>query len=263
MKHVLALALSLSLALLMACSRAQTQEASGNSSDSMEEIVVSDAPVDEDAQAKSNENVAPTVAEEPAPQEDTASSPEDVKPEITEIYYDDLQHGDKGSEYQRYIVLHDTEGGGTPEGVVSSWENCGNLIAAHFVIGKDGSIVRCVPLDKIAHHAGWGSGNANDRFGISEDGRDDLLGRKSTNHYTDYGMNAWSIGIEMIHVGGEGDYPEAQLAALDSLIAYLDTYYGGSAGEIIDHKMWREGNSDTSEEFAAYLANYRDHRTHD
>ena len=75
-------------------------------------------------------------------------------------------------------------------------------------------------------------------------------------------MNAWSIGIEMIHVGGEGDYPEAQLMALDSLIAYLDTYYGGSAGEIIDHKMWREGNSDTSEEFAAYLANYRDHRTH-
>ncbi len=75
-------------------------------------------------------------------------------------------------------------------------------------------------------------------------------------------MNAWSIGIEMVHVGGEGDYPAEQLDALDALIAYIDVYYGGYGGEIIDHKMWREGNSDTSPEFAGYLANYRDHRTH-
>lgn len=168
----------------------------------------------------------------------------------------------KGAAFQRYIVLHDTEGGGTPEGVVSYWEANGNLIAAHFVIGKDGHIVQCVPLDAIAHHAGWGSGDANARFGITEDGRDDLLGRKPTSYYTDYGMNAWSIGIEMVHVGGEGDYPAEQLDALDALIAYIDVYYGGYGGEIIDHKMWREGNSDTSPEFAGYLANYRDHRTH-
>lgn len=169
---------------------------------------------------------------------------------------------EKKAAFQRYIVLHDTEGGGTPEGVVSYWEANGNLIAAHFVIGKDGHIVQCVPLDAIAHHAGWGSGDANARFGITEDGRDDLLGRKPTSYYTDYGMNAWSIGIEMVHVGGEGDYPAEQLDALDALIAYIDVYYGGYGGEIIDHKMWREGNSDTSPEFAGYLANYRDHRTH-
>ena len=212
-------------------------------------------------------NIADTQAAEStsggdAAADDANASAEASKPDITEMYYDDFQHGDKGAAYQKYIVLHDTEGGGTPEGVVSSWENNGNLIAAHFVIGKDGHIVQCVPLDKIGHHAGWGSGDANSRFGIEEDGRDDLLGQKPTSHYTDYGMNAWSVGIEMIHIGGEGDYPEEQLEALDSLIAYIDAYYGGNAGEIIDHKMWREGNSDTSEEFAGYLANYRDHRTH-
>lgn len=181
---------------------------------------------------------------------------------LTERYYQDLQHGPKDAAHQKYIVLHDTEGGGTADGVLSYWEGNGNLIAAHFVVNKDGSILQCVPLDQIAHHAGWGSGNANERFGITEDGRDDLLGRKPSSYYTDYGMNAWSIGIEMVHMGGES-YPEAQLEGVDNLIAYIDACYGGNGGTIIDHKMWREGNSDTNPEFADCLANYRDHRTHD
>ena len=61
--------------------------------------------------------------------------------------------------------------------------------------------------------------------------------------------------------GGEGDYPEAQLEALDGLIAYIDSYYGFES-EIIDHKAWRSGNSDTSEEFSAYLENYQERRRH-
>ena len=65
----------------------------------------------------------------------------------------------------------------------------------------------------------------------------------------------------MVHVGGSGDYPAAQLEALDGLIAYIDAYYGFES-TIIDHKAWRTGNSDTSPEFANYLANYQDHRTH-
>lgn len=60
---------------------------------------------------------------------------------------------------------------------------------------------------------------------------------------------------------GRAPIPEAQLEAIDGLIAYIDAYYG-SESTIIDHKMWRSGNSDTSAEFATYLANYRDHRTH-
>ena len=157
---------------------------------------------------------------------------------LREKYYEDLQHGDKGADYQKYIVLHDTEGDGPAEGILSYWEGNGNLVAAHFIVEKDGSILQCVPMDQIAHHAGWGSGNANERFGITEDGRDDLRGRAPSSTYTDYGMNAWSIGIEMVHVGGE-TYPEAQLEAVDNLIAYIDAYYGGNGGTIIDHKMWR------------------------
>ena len=74
-------------------------------------------------------------------------------------------------------------------------------------------------------------------------------------------MNAYSVGIEMVHVGGEGAYPEAQLEAVDALIAYIDAYYGFES-EIVDHKAWRTGNSDTSAEFADYLANYQSSRVH-
>lgn len=185
-----------------------------------------------------------------------------AKLDLTEDYRDSFPHGEKGKSYQKYIVLHDTEGEGTAEGVVDYWDGNGNLVASHFVINKDGSMVQCVPLDKIAHHAGYGDAGHNELYGITEDGRDDMEGSVPIGDWApDYGMNAWSIGIELVHVGGSGDYPEEQLQALDDLIAYIDAYYG-SESKIIDHKAWRTGNSDTSPEFAEYLANYQDHRTH-
>lgn len=75
-------------------------------------------------------------------------------------------------------------------------------------------------------------------------------------------MNSYSIGIELVHVGGSGEYPTAQLEALDRLIAYIDEYYGFESA-ITDHKAWRSGNSDTSAEFSTYLANYQAIRTHE
>ena len=172
-------------------------------------------------------------------------------------------HGDKPAEFQKYIVLHDTEGDGDAEGVINYWDGNDARVAAHFVVNKDGTIWQCVPLDKIAHHAGFGDAGHNEQYGVPEDGRDDLVGTQPIGDWApDYGMNSWSVGIEMVHVGGEGDYPPEQLEALDALIAYIDAYYGFES-QIIDHKAWRSGNSDTSEEFADCLANYQAHRTHD
>ncbi len=181
--------------------------------------------------------------------------------------YDDLAHGEKGPEYQRYVVLHDTEGGGTPESVASYFEGSGNFVASHFIVGKDGHIAQCVAIDKIAHHAGYGDTGNNEAFGTTDESRDDMRGSVPIgSSYPDYGMNSYSVGIEIIHVGGEGDYPAEQLSALDALIAYLDAYYAEqgleNAGTIIDHKAWRASNSDTSAEFAGYLASYQDHRAH-
>lgn len=183
--------------------------------------------------------------------------------DLVQDFRPEFEHGPKDADHQRYIMLHDTEGTGEPESVVSWWSSSGNLVAAHFVVGTDGHIVQCVPLDRIAHHAGYGDTGHNELFGITEDGRDDMVGSVPLGpSFADYGMNAWSVGIELVHVGGSGDYPEAQLEALDGLIAYIDAYYGFQS-EICDHKAWRSGNSDTSPEFARYLTNYQDHRTHD
>ena len=187
--------------------------------------------------------------------------------DLAEHMYDDLDHGPKPTDCQRYVVLHDTEGGGEPEDVIDWWESNGNLVAAHFVVGKDGHVAQCVPVDRIAHHAGFGDAGHNERFGVTDGSRDDRRGTSPIgSEHPDYGMNSYSIGIEMVHVGGEGDYPASQLEEVDALLAWLDALYAEKgledAGQIIDHKTWRTGNSDTSAEFAGYLANYRDRRTH-
>lgn len=183
---------------------------------------------------------------------------------LTEDYsHAEFQHGDKPAAKQRYIVLHDTEMDADAAATVSSWANSGNGVAAHFVVNRDGSVVQCVPLDKIAHHAGYGDTGHNGEYGVDEDGRDDRRGTGGppSSSTTDYGMNSYSIGIEMVHVGGGEGYTDAQLQAVDGVIAYIDAYYG-SPSKIIDHKAWRSGNSDTSAEFSQHLANYQSRRTH-
>lgn len=181
---------------------------------------------------------------------------------LTKDIRSSFNHGPKGAESQKYIVLHDTEGEGSASGVVDWWDSNGAGVAAHFIINKDGSIVQCVDLDRITHHAGYGDTGHNQKYGTTDELRDDKVGTQSIGSWaSDYGMNSYSVGIEMVHVGGSGDYPQAQLEALDNLIAYIDTYYGFES-EIIDHKAWRSGNSDTSPEFARYLVNYQDHRSY-
>lgn len=178
-----------------------------------------------------------------------------------------FNHGTKIKENQKYIMLHDTEVDASPENIVNSWANSKNGVAAHFVVGRDGSIVQAVELDVITHHAGFGGpGNYDSKFGVGNNDKkgngDDLVGQNSGqwNGYTSYGMNSYSIGIEMVHVGGQ-DYPEVQLNAVDKVIAYIDSYYGKKS-TIIDHKDWRPSNSDTDPKFATYLSNYKSSRHH-
>ena len=204
---------------------------------------------DEDARDE-GESVEPPASSDAAPMA------------LSEDYRASFVHGEKGAEYQKYIVLHDTESDADAAGVIAYWDGAGDGVAAHFVVNKDGSIVQCVPLDKIAHHAGYGDTGHNELYGVEDESRDDKVGTVPIGDWAaDYGMNSYSVGIEMVHVGGSGDYPEEQLAAVDALIAHIDAYFGFES-QIIDHKAWRSGNSDTSPEFAPYLANYQDHRTH-
>lgn len=183
----------------------------------------------------------------------------------TEDYRPSFIHGDKPAQYQRYIVMHDTEGDADGRSTVNWWDSNGKGVAAHFIVNKDGSVVQCVALDKIAHHAGYGDTGHNQAFGVEDESRDDKVGTVPIGKWAaDYGMNSYSIGIEMVHRGGTGDYPAAQLDGVDKVIAYIDAWCaaaGVSVSRIIDHKAWRTGNSDTSKEFAGYLANLQAHRT--
>lgn len=186
---------------------------------------------------------------------------------ILEDYRSSFVHGEKPIGCQSYIVIHDTESWGDPSSIIDYWDGNGAGVASHFIVGTDGSIVQCVPLDKIAHHAGFGDTGHNELFDTLDESRDDRVGTAPIGSWApDYGMNSYSIGIELVHVGGEGSYPIIQLEALDRLVAYLDIFYAdtesGNAGMIIDHKTWRSGNSDTSPEFAGYLTSYQENRTH-
>lgn len=184
---------------------------------------------------------------------------------ITKMYDSSFNHGNKS--VQKYIMLHDTEMSQNAKTVVQSWKNSGNGVAAHFVVDRDGTVIQAVDLNTISHHAGWGGpGDFDSKFGVgNNDGKgngDDLKGQKTTGweSYTSYGMNSYSVGIEMCHVNGE-EYPEAQLNALDKVIEYIDSYFGFQS-TIIDHKAWRPSNSDTDSKFATYLNNYKTLRHH-
>lgn len=247
MKAAVIAFLALSL-MLCACSEQQAVSET-------EEMEVADTALDE-------EELAQMQAEAEAAQREATIEAARAKLDLSEDYRNSFLHGQKPAEYQRYIMLHDTEGTGDAASVISWWDSNGAGVAAHFIVNTDGSIMQCVPLDSITHHAGYGDAGHNDLYGLVEDGRDDMVGSVPIGDWApDYGMNAYSIGIEMVHVGGSGDYPEAQLEAVDDLIAYIDAYYGFES-DIVDHKAWRTGNSDTSAEFAPYLMNYQDHRAH-
>lgn len=246
---------SLASVVLSACGagKSSTQAATTSAVPTVNDSLISD-----DADGQGANSAASDTATS------NAASADELRAQLNihEVYHDEFIHGEKGAEYQKYIVLHDTEGEGSPENIVSYWASNGNLIAAHFVVGQDGSVAQCVPLDNICHHAGFGDTGHNDLYGTTDESRDDKLGTSSIGSWaSDYGMNSYSIGIEMVHVSGGAAYTDPQLNAVDTLIAYIDAYYGFESS-IIDHKDWRSGNSDTSAEFAEYLANYKSARTH-
>ncbi len=89
------------------------------------------------------------------------------------------------------IVVHSTVIP-TTEKTVLAFCRVASKVSAHYVIGKDGSIVQQVSTFDRAWHAG-----------VSKD----VLGRT--------GLNDFSVGIELVNLDdGKDPYPEAQLFRL-------------------------------------------------
>ncbi len=166
--------------------------------------------------------------------------------------------GQFGAMLPDTVVLHYT-GGATAEGAIAHWKLPATKASAHFVVDVDGSVTQCVPLNRIAWHAGesqWRSWTGEMRYRL--------------NHY--------SIGIELVNPGAltciraaspdthfltwwgkrwpneeaclaKGDwwatYPVAQLTALYALVDILGRVMPDAAGakirEIVGHDQIAPG----------------------
>lgn len=189
--------------------------------------------------------------------EGTGDANHQIEANIIQMTDASLIHGDLPADKVRYIVMHDTEAGtGSAPAIIRSWINSGNLVASHFVVERDGTTYQAVPTNRIAHHAGWSDYGIDRAFGISAE-RDD---RRGYDGDEDYAMNAWSIGIEIVHEHDEGAYPEEQLEAVDALVAMIDEEVGHQP-TIIDHKEWAKSRKqDCSDDFP--LEAYKTGRNH-
>jgi N-acetylmuramoyl-L-alanine amidase len=92
------------------------------------------------------------------------------------------------------IILHHTASAAGADAIAKYFQDPNNEVSSHYVVGKSGRIIRCVPDSKKAWHAG------NSVF----------RGRSNVNDF--------SIGIEICNRGDNKDpYPDAQVMA----VAYL------------------------------------------
>lgn len=87
-------------------------------------------------------------------------------------------------------------------------------VSSHYVVDEDGSVLRLVPEDKRAWHAG-------------------------KSHWRNWDdVNAVSVGIEIVNPGHEFGYrpfPEAQIDAVIRLVAAIKARYGVTRGNIVGH----------------------------
>lgn len=114
----------------------------------------------------------------------------------------------------KYIVLHSTESS-TLESAVRWMKDPSSKVSAHYVIGKDGSVVQMVELDNIAWH----------------------MGKSSWEGHTDGELNRLSVAIELVNKNDGIDvYPDAQINSCLSIVNGLCTYYGLDGTAVIRHK---------------------------
>lgn len=100
----------------------------------------------------------------------------------------------------KLIVLHST--GGSFASAVNWLMNRISRVSAHYVVGRDGTVRKLAPLSSATYHAGRGEWRGE---------RD---------------VNSISVGVEIEHVDGKQDFPEAQVAAVVKLIREIRAVAG-------------------------------------
>lgn len=111
------------------------------------------------------------------------------------------------------IVLHYT-GMADMETALARLCDAEAKVSAHYLVDEDGQVIRLVPEEKRAWHAG----------------------RSHWRGVTD--VNSASIGIEIVNPGhefGYREFPDAQIEALIPLIADIKDRHGITRGNIVGH----------------------------
>lgn len=113
------------------------------------------------------------------------------------------------------IVIHDTETPGVRDArtIWRHFANPASRVSAHYVIGKDGEIVQCVPDELRAWHTG-------ESYYLGED------------H-----LNDRSIGIELVNAQtGVDPFTNAQYRSLVRLVSHLVNVHAIPMDRIVGHK---------------------------
>lgn len=117
----------------------------------------------------------------------------------------------KGTNSKQYIVLHHTATKeGSIKGVLSTLTK--GAVSCHFVVDANGDAYKIGSPDMILWHAGeskWGK----------------LVG-----------MNAYSLGIEIVGPLKDGGFSDAQKATVRALVAHLMATFGIPAQNVLRHK---------------------------
>lgn len=111
------------------------------------------------------------------------------------------------------IVLHYT-GMETGQAAIDRLRDPEAKVSAHYVVDEDGTILRLVPEEKRAWHAGRSHWR-----GIED-------------------VNSASVGIEIVNPGHEFGYrnfPPAQMSALIPLVAEIKERHGITRGNVVGH----------------------------
>lgn len=120
-----------------------------------------------------------------------------------------LQHSARPNVPVTTVVLHHT-GGATAQSTIDylrpKWSAklkvwLGKSASYHFIVERDGTVYKCVPLAKKAWHAGSSKG---------PDGKD---------------VNRYSVGIAFANRGNGEEYPDEQIVSAGELVRSLKSQF--------------------------------------
>ena len=106
----------------------------------------------------------------------------------------------------KQIVIHYVaNAGSSAENNWKYFKNSGVNASSNFIVGLDGEIIQCMPINEVAYHAGNKDVNYN------------------------------SIGIEVCHPDADGKFSKATYQSLIKLVSWLCKKYGISRKNVIRH----------------------------